>query len=488
MNIRSRRGTKPSQSRRSLVVLLQCFILTTLAILAVGYYLFYKSSPGNTVLTEGFRHGNIRVSGIAGSVRRHHANDSGGTYDSKATIGYAITVSGCPKDDGSRGDFGAGITDGAAVLKHSIHMNSIRNAESGSKYDYKMYALVHPEAEHCARPTLEPLGYEVLVRNVPVRLQDIRGDYLREKVPKNGCCGEKEFVKLHAYTLVDHPAIVHLDLDTLVLKPMDNLFNVMIDGPPPDGSNGGIEVAFGDPLVSSHPGGSNEINAFFTRDYNMAHRGMQHVGVQGGFLVLRPSLIAFAEFSSIIRKGDFRSNGGWGGLGFGPFYGSMTFQGIIPYFYDHLHPGTGVELNHCVYNNMADNPRDKPTKNDVVSGSCRDGYNRPDKNDQCEDCRSRPIEDVVTTHFTLCQKPWECLAQDGDRIQERLCRKFHAEWYRIRENLETTTLGQKQVDLTNQNEVEQERGGKYQPQHFRGYCKSSGKKGYIAMKVPSSTS
>ncbi len=53
-----------------------------------------------------------------------------------------------------------------------------------------------------------------------------------------------------------------------------------------------------------------------------------------------------------------------------------------------------MELNHCVYNNMADNPRDKPTKNDIVSGRCRDGYNRPDKNDQCEDCRSRSIEEV----------------------------------------------------------------------------------------------
>lgn len=95
---------------------------------------------------------------------------------------------------------------------------------------------------------------------------------------------------------------------------------------------------------------------------------------------------------------------------------------------------------------------------------------------------------VVTTHFTLCQKPWECLAQDGDRIQERLCRKFHAEWYRVRENLETTILGRNVVDLTKEDEVEKERGGNYQPQHFRGYCKHSGKRGYIALKVPGSTS
>lgn len=172
-----------------------------------------------------------------------------------------------------------------------------------------MYALVHPEAEFCARPTLQPLGYEILIRDVPVPLNEIEGDYLREKVPANGCCGEKEFVKLHAYTILEHPVVVHLDLDTLVLKPMDKLFDVMIDGVPKDGTNEGIEVAFNDPL----PSASNAVDAYFTRDYNMNHPGMKHAGVQGGFLVLRPSRTAYDEFVSIIRKGDFRSNGGWGG-------------------------------------------------------------------------------------------------------------------------------------------------------------------------------
>ena len=79
--------------------------------------------------------------------------------------------------------------------------------------------------------------------------------------------------------------------------------------------------------------------------------------VQGGFLVLRPDMEVYKEFVEIIRKGDFREGGGWGGKT-GVFYGSMTFQGIIPYFYDVLHPDTAVELNHCVFNQMADNPRE----------------------------------------------------------------------------------------------------------------------------------
>ena len=165
----------------------------------------------------------------------------------------------------------------------------------------------------------------------------------------------------------------------------------------------------------------------------------------------------------------------------------MTFQGIIPYFYDHLHPGTAVELNRCVYNNMADNPRDEPTKNDIVSGRCRDGYNRPDKHDVCEDCRSHPIDTVVTTHYTLCQKPWECLPQDGDRIQERLCRKFHHEWYRVRADLEATVWGRERIQLTNTEAIFKARGGTYDTEHFRGYCNGHGKNGYIKVKIPSKT-
>mmetsp|Transcript_207 Transcript_207/g.477 ORF Transcript_207/g.477 Transcript_207/m.477 type:complete len:500 (-) Transcript_207:321-1820(-) len=492
VNLNSRRGAAHHHNYQYITRIFQGFVVFTTSVIIIGYYYFLSSTipakinnrsgggdDGNENDSSGIQRNGIQRNGISRITSGHNGKQP------IATIGYAVTVSGCPKDNGSRGDFGAGISDGAAVLKHSIHLNSIQNHQSQSMYDYKMYALVHPEAESCARPALEPLGYEILLRDVPVPLEEIEGKFLREKVPSNGCCGEKEFVKIHAYTLIQHPVVVHLDLDTLVLKPMDRLYDVMINGAPKDGSNGEIDVAFGDPLISSTSSSDSQINAFFTRDYNMAHSGQKHVGAQGGFLVLRPSLDVYDEFVAIIRKGDFHPNKGWGGLGFGPFYGSMTFQGIIPYFYDHLHPGTGVELNPCVYNNMAHNPRDKATKNDIVSGRCRDGYNRPDKHDECEDCRSRPFGDVFTTHFTLCQKPWECLPQSGDRIQERLCRKFHAEWYRVREDLETKMWGRKSVQLTNADEVVKLRGGRYQTEHFRGYCKQHGKNGYIKVDIQS---
>jgi hypothetical protein len=187
--------------------------------------------------------------------------------------------------------------------------------------------------------------------------------------------------------------------------------------------------------------------------------------VQGGFLVLRPDMAVYKEFVDIIKKGDFRKNGGWGGL-VGPFYGSMTFQGLIPYYYDVLHENEAVELNRCIYNQMADNPKDKRTVNDIPQGKCRTNQ------EECEDCRNRPMEEVVTCHFTLCQKPWLCLPQNNDIIQQRLCRKLHHEWHRIRTDLEQS-WGRSGVGP-----------GKYHEDHFNGHCKSLGKAGYLSIETP----
>ena len=333
VSLNSRRGAAHHTEQHAFVArLIKGFVILLIPSIIIGYFYLLSS----TIRAAGKEHNRSDVS-VSDSDNVDGGNNiRGGAVDSSgkqpiATIGYAVTVSSCPSNNDSRGDFGAGISDGAAILQHSIHLNSIQNyPTSQSLYDYKMYALVHVEAESCARPALEPLGYDILVRDVPVPLKEIEGKYLREKVSENGCCGEMELVKLYAYTLTQHPVVVHLDLDTLVLKPMDKLYDVMINGPPKDGSNGGIEVAFDDPLMLSSAvaiskNEKNTIDAFFTRDYNMAHPGMKHVGVQGGFLVLRPSIDAFNEFISIIRKGDFQENKGWGGLGFGPFYGVSAY-------------------------------------------------------------------------------------------------------------------------------------------------------------------
>ena len=381
----------------------------------------------------------------------------------RATVAYAVSLTGC----------GSGLlTDGAAVLKHSIHLSSIHNKESGSLYSYKMYAIVHPSALSCSNQ-LSDAGYLILERDTPVPVSEIKGDYLRENVVNNGCCGEKEFIKLHAYTLLDHPVVVHLDLDTLVLRPMDELFDAMLEQ---DNMKLTEDKLFNSVIyhqgkldgtavfTSKTPTLPPRVEAFFTRDYNMKPSQKKTALVQGGFLVLRPSLETFREFQSLIRKGDFTNGGGWGGKGYSG-YGAMTFQGIIPYFYDVIHPNTAIELNRCIYNQMCDNPRDQRTVNDLVSGNCRDGR------EDCEDCRAVDFHVVKTAHFTLCQKPWSCLPHTENSLQHRLCRKLHHAWFRIRNDLEQSTKKSNE-------------SGSFQPDQFYGYCNGSGERNYIPIVLP----
>ena len=124
----------------------------------------------------------------------------------RATIAYAVSLTSCGtgtnrhdniKNGGHSSD--PSFHEGAAVLKHSIHLSSIRNYhQSESLFDYEMIAFVHPNAKSCSA-VFSDLGYTVQIRETPFRVEDIKKTFLREHIVKSGCCGEKEYLKLYAY-------------------------------------------------------------------------------------------------------------------------------------------------------------------------------------------------------------------------------------------------------------------------------------------------
>ena len=305
----------------------------------------------------------------------------------KPVIAYTVTLTGCGKNDKrySTADAMGLIHQGAAVLAHSIQL---AHAANNSKYDYQMYALVHPSAKECSIH-LPQLGYTVLIRNTPFDKQDIRQTFLRENIDKASCCGEKEFVKLYAYTLVDHPVAVVLDLDSLVLQPLDVFFDAIIQGEDltqetyeklpihynnPNNNNNNNNIS-----NSSRSIPPKKIDAFYTKDYNMINAFNHEVaGVQGGFLMVRPSEAVFDEYIDLVLEGNYVEGRGWGGK-YGYFFGGAQVQGICAYYYAGLHPERGVELNRCRINSMVDSPFfEKGSKGEA---KCRDGR------EQCEDCR-----------------------------------------------------------------------------------------------------
>ena len=382
---------------------------------------------------------------------------------SRITVAYAVSLIKCGDHQGSSENLG----DGALILRHSIHQNSIRNPDSGSRYDYKMYAIVHEQAEICSA-AFRNAGYEILVKPQPVQKEEIRGEYLKQHIHKERCCGAQEFVKLYAYK-IDAPLVVHLDMDFILTKPMDSLFDAMLD-PMNEKARDYIHREFPDKPWPK------QIDAMFTKDWPQVRPG-RIAAYQAGFVVLRPNHVVFDEIVEIIKEGNytggFGRDNGWGGLGYGGFVGAMAMQGLISYYYDQFRPETYVELNQCRYNHMGMDVR--------FRGKCRNGQN------SCEDCQETPIGDIYSIHYTMCRKPWLCIGEGSktmgkskDTLHEDILRVDHClelarEWHKLRIDLEDKLLA-----ISGDKSILEGRQGKYKSEYFLGHCKAS--KEYLSIQ------
>jgi hypothetical protein len=166
----------------------------------------------------------------------------------KTTIAYAVSVTQCDMEGLAK------LQDGAAVLHQSIRL-----ASRDSRYDYYMVAFVHPSANECAA-VLRALGYEVQIRPTPFNDTIIQNDELA-LAQENSCCGTKEYLKLYSYLLVEFPVVVHLDLDCLVLRPLDDVFDLMLD---PGFNRSRIPIMHLKPTELP-----DRVDFVFTRDYGM---------------------------------------------------------------------------------------------------------------------------------------------------------------------------------------------------------------------------
>jgi hypothetical protein len=82
------------------------------------------------------------------------------------------------------------------------------------------------------------------------------------------CFSSRLAIFLQAYTFTEFPVIVHVDLDVLILKPLDDLFDAMI------GKNDNVPPL--SKIARMWPDGPvpDQINAFFTRDCKLAKDAM----------------------------------------------------------------------------------------------------------------------------------------------------------------------------------------------------------------------
>jgi hypothetical protein len=397
-----------------------------------------------------------------------------------AKIAHVVSLIKCSKSV-------TGFLDAAAIFRHSIHKQSFWAGVS--KYDYQMFAIIH---ENCRNhgDILQLLGYTVLIKPTPVQLDEIQGVWYRKHVEDENCCGSSEFIKLYAYSLTDFPIVVHWDMDVAVLAPMDDLFDAMIFSK--DSTEG---MAARNRLERQHPEDllPDQIDAFFTRDITSAQPWERHQGVQGGFLVARPSLEVLQQYIDFIRLGNYtpgRGEGsGWNGLGYGGFQGAMAYQGAVAFYYDHFRPNTAVELAVCRWNQVVADVIWRGPKRMEHHMQCReypkDGNFQANTN--CEDCRITPIDLVKTVHYTACKKPWECRLphpripkneQETYRLSHltniTTCGLLFRKWFELRKDLE--------LQLQKYNVEPAKHKGAFHEEYFMGYCSSNSM--YIPMNPP----
>jgi len=346
-----------------------------------------------------------------------------------------------------------------------------------------MYAIVHSSAEQCS-DVLKELGYTILVKDPPVKPNEIKGEYLRKNVHKEWCCGSDEFVKLYAYTIVDHPIVVHTDIDFMYYRPMDDLYDAMLL--PPDSEDGRearrrIEMEYPERRGDM----PEDIRAYLTRDYHQVIPG-RTPAFQAGFIVLKPDLEVFREYLEVIREGNyvggFSRENGWGGKGYGGVVGSMAMQGLPAYFYDQKRPNTSVELNGCRYNHMGADVLYRNVPNFIAKykdlhGKCRRNV------EGCEDCQFTDLALIKNFHFTNCRKPWNCAGRSGEKggkdIDPRTanydhCMEVISKWHEMRTDLE-----EKLYRITGKSSVKDGQKGSYKNEIFMGHCEDDGQQGYL---------
>ena len=410
-------------------------------------------------------------------------------HDNKpTTIAYAASFIKCDIDN-----FGtSSLIDAGLVLRHSIHKISSRNPSSGSKYDYKMYALVHGTDAITCKDMIESLGFEVIVVDPPFQVKDIQDDYVRAEIHRAWCCGHEEFIKLHAYNLTEE-LFVHVDLDFVFQKPMDHLFDAMLyDKESMEGitARKKIEQELQLPLESNSTL-PDDIRGFYTRDWAQVapNKGWKS-GYQAGFLAAKRDPTMIPEVSKMVLTTNYTDGysrfNGWGNLGYSRYIvGAMGMQGVMAYVYDVLRPDTMVELNMCLHNHLGMDSRYNYGGPWYRAGTDTEGKCRDDRRglDTCDQCKYTPLESIYSIHYSPCGKPWYCVTeghkrQKGKHIDSGTCDIDHclelqSLWHKTRLDIEIKLMSRRD----NKTAVEQLVNGNFREEVFFGHC--NGENDYI---------
>lgn len=363
-------------------------------------------------------------------------------------IAYAITISKCDSLQNS-------ALQSAPLLAHHVRAMSHRQGSSGrssvSKYDHQLYAFASKtQVLSVCVDMLERFGYTVLLLDIPISEERITNQFYKDKLLSNGCCGAHEFLKLYAYTLTNYPVVIHLDLDTMLLQPLEDVIDFFVH--PADETLAKLQI------MRPPSGSAGTIQAMFTRDYHQAVAGFKkivpysNVPIQGGFFAVRPNMTVYNELIDIIHQANY-TDLGWGGvMNSVECWGDPQIQGLLGYYYSFVERTQGLELHNCYYNN--------------ILGDHRLGEKCTTQVEPCMDCSTVPPSEVKLSHPIFCHKPWECVKWHTPSKFKKAqnCRWYLHKWY------ETRQLVEEEWSSSSPTWTKTVASGTLLPEVFLGYC------------------
>lgn len=403
------------------------------------------------------------ASGLSDDRRTiEHANTANGeglgdkVFPPKGTVAYVLPITTCyppiprepsamaadtpavnlypyspnhPKDEESFRDF-------AVMLRAMVHAHSYQNSASGSMYDYKMHAMIHPSAKKC-RPKdstgavvdrtvlLQNLGYTVSIERAPVQTSNIEGsEYLKKYLLHHGGDDPNfllaDMIRLNAYELDQYDAVVLVDYDTMILGPVDEAIDLITDNSNADvrGRGSSIDVVFSWKHVPSLVNPQSRASV-----------------INLSFFLLRPSKAKYAKLRRAYKSDPFSEGRGWGSIGRGRFPGWMTTQGFLTYYYDEVENAAKVEINRCAFGNTGEEDGGASLITNGGKVECGTPNNLGTDSTQCSDCSKSKFDDIVVADWSYCLAPWKCgvsgamTSSSADKLSSRLCLRFQKEWF-----------------------------------------------------------
>ena len=253
--------------------------------------------------------------------------------------------------------------------------------------------------------------------------------------------------------IVSHPLplqtnSVYVDFTTLMMKPMDSVFDEFIN--------------------------DSTLKFRATNDYptNLPNTG-KNFGINTHWVMVKPSQSLFTNLTDAYLKSYYSPTMGWNSQGIKDFEGVLGFKGFLVHYFTGVERDTHAVLPRCIFGSDGRSPYGTDAAGEPI---CRDPLD-------CQDCRTVDLNEVNVIKMILkCGKPWECNYDDKWNVPtKKTCDDFHRAWFSARVDFEQSWWINGPPSFRN---------GRFKPDVFMGFCACSGMLCYDRMiddKAPPNT-